>query len=305
MKSRRLPSLPALRAFEAAARHLSFKEAADELFVTPAAISHQISKLEKSLQTQLFKRMNRRVVLTESGAKYLLRLRLAFDNIESATRDIVQQGDGEFITVALPPMLLNSWIIPNLSSFYKKYPNIKLQFKDTLRYLDFKTDNIDCAIRYGFGGWKSVHSEYLFSELMCPVCSPHLLGDQQLKSPEDLPYFRLIYTERRLVQWDNYLASNGYEHIKAQGQLWFLNTIHTLEATLNGLGVALINRLFVEKYLANGQLLIPFALYGQVEQAPAYYFVTQNQSPSDKVKLLYQWLGELISSNKGGNQEID
>jgi len=284
--------MSALRAFEAAARLLSFKDAANELCVTPAAVSHQVQKLEEELQTSLFRRFNRRVALTDSGAKYLVRLRLAFDDVEEATRDLVQQGDSEVISLAVPPMLLKSWVIPRLASFYEMHPQLKLRLVDTLRYLDFEKDEVDCTIRYGFGGWENVHSEFLFSEDMCPVCSPALLEDgKQLDGPDDLQNFRLIYTERRLVQWDNYLANSGYAHIKARGQLWFLNSIHTFEAVLSGLGVALVNREFAKKYLETGQLIIPFELNADMGRKPAYFFVTPvSNMQTDKILSVRQWI---------------
>ncbi|OMH38889.1 transcriptional regulator GcvA [Motiliproteus sp. MSK22-1] len=289
---RRLPTLSALRAFEAAARHLSFKQAADELCVTPAAVSHQVQKLEDELKTPLFRRFNRRVALTDSGAKYLTRLRLAFDDMEDATRDLVQHGEGEMVSMAVPPMLLKSWLVPRLSSFYQQHPQLKLRIADTLRYLEFDKDQVDCAIRYGFGGWEGLHSEYLFAEDMCPVCSPALLeGGKQLQGPEDLQHFRLIYTERRLVQWDNYLASGGYDHIRTPGQLWFLNSIHTFQAVLEGLGVALVNRIFAAEYLQRGELIIPFELESNLGHQPSYYFVTtEHHMRSAKVQALRDWI---------------
>ncbi|OZG72712.1 hypothetical protein BTA51_14395 [Hahella sp. CCB-MM4] len=294
---RKIPSMSALRAFEAAARLLSFKDAADELCVTPAAVSHQIQKLEEELQTPLFRRFNRRVALTDSGAKYLGRLGLAFDDIEDATRDLVQRGDGELISLAVPPMLLRSWLIPRLASFYDTNPQLKLRLVDTLKFLDFDKDHIDAAVRYGFGGWEGVHSEFLFHEDMCPVCSPDLLaGGKALNGPEDLAQFRLIYTERRLVQWDNYLAGGGYGHIKARGQLWFLNSIHTFQAALDGLGVALVNRMFAAEYLRKGDLVIPFELPREPGHQPGYYFVTSMQNQlSQKVEVLRDWIIELAA----------
>jgi LysR family glycine cleavage system transcriptional activator len=220
---------------------------------------------------------------------------MAFDDVEEATRDLVQQGDSEVISVAVPPMLLNSWMIPRLASFYEKYPQLKLRLVDTLRYLNFEKDQVDCSIRYGFGGWEGLYSEFLFSEDMCPVCSPLLLqGNQKLDSPEDLDKFRLIYTERRLVQWDNYLANSGYTHIQARGQLWFLNSIHTFEAVLSGLGVALVNREFAKEYLKTGQLIIPFELSADMGRKPAYFFVAPEKNmQSEKILAVQQWIKDI------------
>lgn len=292
---RKLPTLSALKAFEAAARHLSFKDAANELCVTPAAISHQIHKLEDELQTSLFRRFNRRIALTDSGAKYLVRLSLAFDDMEEATRDLIQKGDGEIIALTAPPMLLKSWIIPKLHSFYQQYPEFRLRLEDTMRYVSFSNDHYDASIRYGFGNWDDVQSEFLFAEDMCPVCSPALLENgKRLSCHEDIENFRLIYTERRLVQWDTYLANSGYGHIKAYGQLWFLNSVHTFEAALAGLGVALVNRVFANKYIKSGELIIPFELEANFGRKPGYYFVSpQHTAGSDKIIAIKNWIREI------------
>ena len=286
--------MSALRAFEAAARLLSFKDAANELCVTPAAVSHQINKLEEELGTHLFRRFNRRVELTDSGVKYLTRLQLAFDDVENATRDLVQRGEGELISLAVPPMLLKMWIIPNLTSFYETYPKLKLRLPDTLKYMDFEKDHIDCAIRYGFGGWKGIDSEYLFAENMCPVCSPSLLKGKKTIIPNELVNFRLIYTERRLVQWDNYLTAEEYRNVNSSGQLWFLNSIHTIEAALSGLGIALVNRLFIQNYLKTGELIIPFELEMNFERQPSYYFVAPKQNrDNENIIAIHQWIKSL------------
>lgn len=211
---RKTPSMNSLRVFEASARLLSFKGAAEELCVTPAAVSNQIHKLEGFLGVQLFKRFNRRIELTDAGTKYLVRMRLIFDDIEDATRDIMQRGDISIVSIAIPTMLLKYWMIPNLHDFYSIFPDINLRTIDTLRYVDFDKEQIDIAIRYGFGEWQGVKEKLLMTEDLCPVYSPKLLRDgQTIGKPEDLEGFRLIYTERRLVQWDNYLASAGYDKI--------------------------------------------------------------------------------------------
>lgn len=274
----KIPPLYGLRAFEAAARNLSFKLAAEELFVTPAAISNQIHRLEESLGVKLFTRLNRRVELTDAGAKYLIRMKMIFDDIREATRDVVQRGDSPVITLAVPPTLLQSWLIPVLPSIYKSLPDTNLRIIDTLRYVDFEKESVDAAIRYGFGGWEGVNSNYLFSEDICPICSPELLTSKQLTCPQELENFRLIYTERRLVQWDNYLAAGGYDHVDVKEKLWLLNSAHTLEATIKGLGVALINRNFIADHLASGALVIPFEWDIQLPRKTAYYFVTEQGS---------------------------
>ncbi len=289
---RKTPSMHGLKAFEAAARLMSFKAAADELCVTPAAISSQIHKLEALLGVKLFRRLNRRVELTDAGAKYLVRMRIIFDDIEEATRDIMQKGDAAVISFAVPPMLLKSWLIPRLPDLYEQLPGVNLRIVDTLRYVDFEKEQIDVSIRYGFGGWEGVHIDYLFEEDMCPICSPLLLeGENKLEGPEDLANFRLIYTERRLVQWDNYLSAGGYDQLNVGEKLWFLNSIHTLDAALEGLGVALINRKFVAEQIRKGLLLVPFEWDIQLSRRPAYYFVANDRALlREDIQALRHWI---------------
>lgn len=287
-----------LRVFEAAARLLSFKTAADELCVTPAAVSNQIQKLEEYLGVRLFRRFNRRIELTDAGTKYLVRMRLIFDDIEDATRDVMQKGEISVISFAAPPMLLKNWLIPNLENFYLSNPNINIRFIDTLRYVDFSKEEIDFAIRYGFGDWDELQEEFLFTEEVCPACSPKLLeGEKTLTKAEELVNFRLIYTERRLVQWDNYLSSGGYEKLPIKNKLWFLSSIHTLEATLNGIGVALINKKLIDKHLKNGDLVIPFELNMDLSRKPGYHLVSpKNRELRNEAIKFKEWILMLAQS---------
>ncbi|MET4162043.1 LysR family glycine cleavage system transcriptional activator [Marinobacterium sp. MBR-111] len=296
---RTTPSMHSLRVFEAASRLMSFKEAADELCVTPAAVSNQIHKLEEYLGVRLFKRFNRRIELTDAGTKYLVRMRLIFDDIEDATRDVMQKGEASVISFAAPPTLLKSWLIPNIKNFYSSYPNINIRFVDTLRYLEFEKEQIDLAIRYGLGGWDDLQQDYLFPEDVCPACSPKLIeGEYKLLEPSDLVNFRLIYTERRLVQWDNYLASAGYEKIPIRNKLWFLNSIHTLEAALNGVGVALINKHLIQDHLESGELIIPFELKMDLSRKPGYYLVSPKESSFKKeIDIFRNWILDLSPIN--------
>ncbi|MEQ5837326.1 LysR family transcriptional regulator [Marinobacter sp. NFXS9] len=294
---RTTPSMNSLRVFEASARLLSFKAAAEELCVTPAAVSNQIRKLEEYLGARLFKRFNRRIELTDAGTKYLVRMRLIFDDIEAATRDVMQKGDASVISIAAPPMLLKMWLLPNLDRFYTTHPDLNIRFVDTVRHFDFEKEEIDLAIRYGFGDWDQLNEAFLFEENVCPVCSPNLTkGNDKLSGPEDLINFRLIYTERRLIQWDNYLASSRYEKIKITKKAWFLNSIHTLEAVLNEVGIALINKDFIKKYIDSGELVIPFELNMNLSRKPAYYLVApENIEPSSEVTKTKEWILNLAS----------
>ncbi|MCP4790552.1 MAG: LysR family transcriptional regulator [Gammaproteobacteria bacterium] len=277
----KIPSTQALRCFASSAHWMSFVKAAKELCLTPAAVSVQIRKLEDSLGIQLFQRYNRRIELTEAGEKYLQRIRHILNDLEAATRDIKQKGDLVPISVAAPPTFLKYLIIPALASLYQLHDH-NLRFIDTLRNIDFDAEDIDIWIRYGLPFKDQQPETLLLEENLCPVCSPKLIQQTgTLEAPDDLHKVRLLYTERRLVQWDNYFIGSDFDHQHAKGNLWFLNSVHTLDAALAGHGVALMNREFATKYIASGELVIPFEVQNINMTKPGYYLrVNPNQLPS-------------------------
>lgn len=277
----RIPSTQALRCFASSAHWMSFAKAADELCLTPAAVSVQIRKLEDSLGIQLFQRYNRRIELTEAGDKYLQRIRHILNDLEAATRDIKQKGDMAPICIASPPTFLKYMIMPALHQFFADQQQ-NLRFIDTLRNIDFDTEDIDLWIRYGLPGKDSSQETLLLEEDLCPVCSPKLLQQVgHIKEPQDLAKVRLLYTERRLIQWDNYFIDSDFDHQQVAGNLWFLNSVHTLDAALAGHGVALMNREFATPFIATGELTIPFEVDSPAITKPGYYLRSNpNQLPS-------------------------
>ncbi|TQV68015.1 transcriptional regulator GcvA [Exilibacterium tricleocarpae] len=293
-----LPPLETLRVFESAASRLSFKMAAKELCVTPSAVSHQVRKLEQILKTQLFRRHNRKIELTDAGSIYLAKLRLALDEIEKATGEVATLGRGNILTLSMPPMLMLSWLMPHVSSFLEQNEEVNLRLLDTLRYVDFDQEQVDAAIWYGYGDWENLNIEFLFYEDMCPICSPQLVSKEgALSGPDDLARFRLIHTERRLSQWSTYLSAAGYECVDTQGGLRFLNSIHSFNAAINGLGVALGNRQSVLSYVQKGELVIPFELSVKLPQRPGYYFVCPPDNLKiKKVQIVRTWIKQLTNS---------
>ncbi len=151
--SRTLPSLVALRSFESAARHLSFKDAADELSVTPSAVSRQIHNLETVLGMRLFHCMNRSLRLTGAGEIYVLKVRMAFDQIEQATRDLSNIINIDVLTLTSPPSLTATWLVPRLQTFREKYPDFDVRVKDTMDDVGYARENVDASIHYGYGDW--------------------------------------------------------------------------------------------------------------------------------------------------------
>lgn len=181
--SKRLPPLNALRVFDAAARHLSFTRAADELFVTQAAVSHQIKSLEDFLGLKLFRRRNRSLLLTEEGQSYFQDIKEIFSQLTEATRKLQARSAKGALTVSLLPSFAIQWLVPRLSSFNSAYPGIDVRIQAVDRQEDKLADDVDVAIFYGRGNWPGLRVEKLYAEYLLPVCSPMLLtGEKALKT---------------------------------------------------------------------------------------------------------------------------
>src|SRR5918995_3893376 len=191
----RLPSLNGLRAFEAAARHLSFTQAASELNVTQTAISHQIKRLEEELGVRLFVRQNRSLTLTAEAQEYLPGIRAAFNDLRLATDRLLRKDDDHVLTVSTLASLAAKWLLPRLTAFQEAHPGIDVHITTSTNLVDFRSGDVDAAIRYGRGSWPGLRAYWLMADELFPVCSPALLeGDPPLRKPEDLARHTLLHT---------------------------------------------------------------------------------------------------------------
>src|ERR1700684_1358710 len=191
----RLPSLNGLRAFEAAARHLSFTNAASELNVTQTAISHQIRRLEQELGIRLFVRQNRTLTLTPEARDYLPGVRAAFNDLRLATDRLLRKDNDHVLTVSTLASVPHKGLLPRLSAFQEKHPGIDVRIPTSPSLVDFKSGDVDAAIRYGRGQWPGLHADWLMADQLFPVCSPALLtGDKPLRCPEDLADRTLLHS---------------------------------------------------------------------------------------------------------------
>src|SRR3954465_70481 len=191
----RLPSLNGLRAFEAAARHLSFTNAASELNVTQTAISHQIKRLEDELGIRLFVRQNRALALTAEAKEYLPRVRAAFNDLRLATDRLLRKDNDHVLTVSTLASLAAKWLLPRLTDFQEHHPGIDVRIPTSTSLVDFQRDNVDAAIRYGRGQWPGGRRAWVMRDELFPVCSPSLLrGDKPLRTPHDLNEHVLLHT---------------------------------------------------------------------------------------------------------------
>ncbi len=275
--SRRLPPLNALRVFEAAARHLSFTKAAEELNVTQAAISHQVKLLEDVLGVTLFRRLNRRLVLTEAGQAYLPPLRDAFDQMAAATRRVTQKGDSRMLRVSTLQSFAARFLMPRMPRFRAKHPEIELMISATHQLVDFRRDDVDVGIRVGRGEYPGLHVTKLMDDYIFPVCAPALLqGAHPLRSAADLKHHTLLHdmsdaVEEETLTWRAWLRQAGVEDVDHTRGPGFSDSAMTIQAAIAGHGVALGRRALAAEELAAGHLVQPFAL--EIKNRYSYYLV--------------------------------
>ena len=293
----RLPPLNALRAFEAAARRLSFTEAAEELCVSAAAVSHQIRSLEDYLGTELFHRANRSLALTDAGMVLLPEIREAFARLNSATKGLRRHESAGPVTVALSPSFAAKWLVPRLPRFRKLWPDIEVKVAVSSGLVNFGQEDVDLAIRYGGGNYPGLHSELLMKTEFFPVCSPALMkkGVPSLRTPDDLSQFVLLHDDPVYLptqpNWQTWLQAAGVTGVDAKSGPHFNNSFLSLEMAIAGNGVALALSPLVAGDLAEGRLIRPFDL--SLPNAFSFFFVCPAGClRKQKVKTFRAWLLE-------------
>ncbi|MEX2629585.1 MAG: transcriptional regulator GcvA [Tistlia sp.] len=294
--ARRLPPLNALRAFEAAARHLSFTKAAEELNVTQAAISHQVKALEEHIGAPLFRRLNRALALTEPGRVYLPLLSEAFDLIDAGTRRVRARDLSGPLRISVLPSFAGVWLLPRLRRFREQHPDIDVLVQADDRLVDFAHEDIDLGVRYGFGNYPGLRCDYLMGDEIFPVCAPGLVeGDPPLRRPEDLRHHTLVHDEVSRTDdspdWRIWLRAAGLEDSgidpdrgPGYSDMWMV-----LTAAAAGEGVALGRKTLAADFLKDGRLTAPFG--PRLKTRLAYWVVSAR--PADewpKVRAFREWL---------------
>jgi LysR family transcriptional regulator, glycine cleavage system transcriptional activator len=256
---RRLPSLNALKAFEAAARHQSFTRAAEELCVTQGAVSHQVKALELDLGIKLFNRERQRLIITDAGREYLTVVRDALDRIAVGTERLLQRQSSGVLTVSTSPDFAAKWLVNRLGRFADVHPSIDLRISATLHHVDFAREDVDIAVRHGDGNWPGLDVVRLSNENLFAVCSPKLLaGRNRLAKPADVLKFPLIHLDDR-KDWAKWLDAAGVETDEpARGPV--LNRASmVIDAAIDGQGIALARTTLAASDLINGRLVRPFS----------------------------------------------
>jgi LysR family glycine cleavage system transcriptional activator len=292
---RKLPPLNALRAFEAAATLESFQLAAEELHVTPSAVSHQIRVLEDYLGTPLFHRQPRAVRLTRLGRSYLPPISDALDQIHRATHALARRPADGPLTLSVAPTFAVTWLAPRLGAFQLAHPEIEVRLISSVELVDFVGSDVDLGIRSGNGQWLGLRADRLMQSHLVPVCSPALAeGPPPLHSPADLALVPLIQEITRLGLWRTWFSALGVEGIDTERGPWVQSNEVAIEAATGGLGVALTSREMAVRHLAEGRLVIPF----EVEFAPeqAYYLVYPESSADDpRISAFRDWILGVVS----------
>ncbi len=291
----KLPPLNALRAFEAAGRHLSFTQAASELNVTPGAISQQIRALEDYLEVELFRRMNRTIVLTEAGQLFLPLISSGFEQFGEAVAMLRERrGDGP-LTITSAPSFMAKWLIPRLGRFKAVHPDIDVRIDTSDRLVDFKHEDIDVGIRFGNGVYPELESIYLFSFDLIPVCSPELLQrNGGLSKVSDLGQHTLLHSNYYDIDpgwpdWAMWLKVVGADEVDSDHGIYFNQSDLLFQAALEGQGVALLANVMAEPEIRAGRLVQPFAQRLPVKMN--YHLVTSPQKArTAKVIAFREWI---------------
>ena len=302
MKTHLLP-LRAMRAFESAARHLSFKKASDELCVTPAAISHQIRSIEQYLGVQLFIRLNRTITLTVHGKRCLDEISQGFIHLSRALSLLTaDKQNTKRLVISSGPAFASKWLIPRLTKFSNLQPEIQTSVIASLDLADLLNDQIDVAIRFGKRPEVSIYAECLLEEMVVPLCSPTLKNQTgEPPSLDNLAEFKLIHDESlnmidsQSMGWPEWLDRFNMPHINLAHGLRFNHADHALQAAIEGNGIVLGRRVLAALDLQSGRLIIPF---GQaIPSKLHFYFVcTHDKIGMNTVKVFHDWLFEELQN---------
>jgi LysR family transcriptional regulator, glycine cleavage system transcriptional activator len=295
--ARKLPPLSSLPSFEAAARHLSFSRAAEELNVTHGAISRAIKNLEDQLGVLLFERATRSVRLTAVGEPYARAVRDSLDRLAAATTSVTARHSDAILNVSTSDGFAGRWLVPRLYRFRRAHGDIDVRVSTTGKLTNFVGDGIDIAIRYGGGKYPGLTSEFLTDEEVFPVCSPRLLeGAHPLRKPEDLRHHTLI-RDGYPIDWAAWLSSAGVEDVDAHSGLTFDSYTFAVEAAVQGEGVVLGRTMLVAADLAAGRLIRPFR--HALKAFSSFYLVYPPDAIRQrKVKAFRDWLFSEIAPHR-------
>ncbi len=298
MTQDRLPPLNSLRGFNAAAHHMSFRKAAEELHVTPAALSYQIRQLEDHLGVKLFRRLNKAVELTEDGKLIAPGIRESFDQLTRTLRRLKHRRSGKMLVISSGPAFIAKWLAPRLYRFTAAHPDIEARISAGLNLVDLEYDDVDVAIRFGQGEYPNCCSDKLFDDFQTPLCSPALLqGEFPLRKPQDLAHHTLIHDDThmgvlKIATWSDWLTAAGAPEVDTSAKGVHFNVAdHALDAAISGGGVVLGRTVLAQADIDAGRLVMPFEL--KLKTDFAFYVVSLESRFNDPIiKAFRTWLFE-------------
>ncbi|HKW80244.1 MAG TPA: transcriptional regulator GcvA [Casimicrobiaceae bacterium] len=292
----RLPPMQALRAFEAAARAGSLTRAAESLNLTHGAISHQIKSLEAEFGIRLIERAGRGIRLTDEGERFAARVRAALADLADAVQEVTDRANPRQLRVSVLPSFAARWLLPRIGRFFAANPDIDLDVSASNATADFHRDNVDVAIRHGFGEWPGVAAEFVMEESYFPVCSPRLAGGQLPERPADLSRFTLLRSDGE--SWELWFQAAGLDWPEPSRGPMFNDTSHTLQAAIEGQGIALARTSLIGNDLHNGVLV---RLFDISVPSPRKYFLVYPPRLAEAPKLVAfrRWLlGEVAAMQR-------
>lgn len=305
---RRIYPLNALRAFEAAARHLSFVKASEELSVTPAAISQQVKKLEDFLGIPLFRRRAQGLLLVESGQLLLAEVREVFLRLDVAMERLIESDSRGTLTLSVAPAFAVMWLIPRIQKFYALHPDIDVRISTSLGLVDFQRDDFDAAIRLGSGQWFGLETIKLFDESVTPMCSPRLLeGPDALRTPNDLRKHVLLHNhsmdyDPHAPTWESWLQAAGADDVDASRGTHFSLPDHGLQASIDGAGVVLGWRSLAVPDIEAGRVVAPFDL---VLPLGSSFYLTYPEAHATRANIsaFRDWVLQEVSESQRATME--
>lgn len=296
--NRTLPGTRALRTFEAAGRHLNFTRAADEVGLTPAAVSHQIKEIETQLGVVLFTRTSRSIRLTPAGAVLFEAAADALDMLRRAAGRARRMGRGSaHLRISLGARFATNWLLPRLSEFRAAHPSLELTFDITDEIRDFDTDDVDVAIRFGAGKYERTRSDRLFDTIVVPVCSPKLIETgARLEEPRDLFHHTLCYVDCKTdgmvwPNWRMWMTAAGIDDFDDSRCIAFSDSSHVVQAVAEGGAVGLVELAMIANDLSQGRLVRPFDIGVSVGEDYAYHLVYPESSSQDpRILAFREWM---------------
>jgi LysR family glycine cleavage system transcriptional activator len=299
--NRQLPPLKALRAFEAAGRHLSLSKAAQELHVSAGAVSQQVKLLETFVATRLFERQHRQIVLTESGHKLLPGITAALDQILHTVNSVKQESRDRPLTVSAAPSFAARWLVPRLQDFNQKHPDIDVRIDTSTDLVDLVHSDIDIGIRFGSGHYPGLRKDFLTCQEVLPVCAPSLVeSGLPLDHPNDLKHYQLLHYDQILESpewpdWQMWLAAAGAKEVPFNRGPRFVEVNLLIDAAIQGQGIALAGSVSVNDAIQAGQLIKPFDVVFPLTFA--FYFVTaKSRADESRITAFREWMLDAIEA---------